>query len=170
MQMTLKKCENHFASFMFSYCVIAPPLSPSPSLLRSQLEIKTKIKTNILYANFCVHCRRFVSFPPPIRLFTFVHIFSQTSLRFFQVLQNLLPIFPLPLPALFLSLLRSRSSFFSQNFYYYCFLLWFYFSRIGFTNERRKKVFSFSFALLKHHLKKESERSENGESFTVKML
>lgn len=143
MQMTLKKCENHFASFMFSYCVIAPPLSPSPSLLRSQLEIKTKIKTNILYANFCVHCRRFVSFPPPIRLFTFVHIFSQTSLCFFQVLQNLLPIFPLPLPALFLSLLRSRSSFFSKIFI----IIVFYYGFISVESDLRtsegKKFFRF---------------------------
>lgn len=135
MQMTLKKCENHFASVMLSHCVIAPPLSPPTSPLRSQLEIKTKIKTNILYANFCVHCRRSVSIPPPIRLFTFVHIFSQTSLLFFPSITKSFANLSSSLALCFTPVLP-----FSQNFYYYCFLLWFYFSRIGFANERRKKV------------------------------
>lgn len=101
MQMTLKKCENHFASFMFSYCVIAPPLSPSPSLLRSQLEIKTKIKTNILYANFCVHCRRFVSFRfhhpyACLRLFTSFHKHRFAFSKYYKIFCQSFP-FPCPL-------------------------------------------------------------------------
>lgn len=127
MQMTLKKCENHFQCYAH---IVLQNFSLSLSLFRSQLETKTKIKTNILYANFCIHCRfvfyshsclrSFVSFHKPTHLFpSITKSFANSSLS--------------------LSLFRSH---FSRNFYD-CFLLWFCVSRIGFANERRIKVFVY---------------------------
>lgn len=142
MQMTLKKCENHFTTVLLTHCAVAHRLSPVfPSLSCARnLRQKQKLKRIFCMQIFVYIVVVSFRFDPILLVYvrSLVHIFSQTSLFFSQVLQNLLPISPPNPCALSLCLFRCP---FSRNFYYYCFLLWFYFSRIGFEKERRKKVF-----------------------------
>lgn len=84
------------------------------------------------------------------------HLFTNIALLFPSITKSFANLSPSPARSLSVSV--ALPFLFLENFYYYCFLLWFYFSRIGFTNERRKKVFSFSFSLLKHHLKKRERK------------
>lgn len=133
-----KNCEKHF-QWWWS-CTVRCGIVSIPHSISRQLETKTKIKTNILYANFCVHCCS--------RSLTLLFTLFCSHRILFRVMQNLLPIFPF----LFSPVLH-----FAWNFYYCFFFLFFLFIIVSFQLNRiceranGRKSFRFLTATLDHH-------------------